>query len=527
MFNKELIGLTWASFACIALAGCGGGGGSDDSVLNGAGDVLDIGAAIDGDEVDTDSNISDPDEVTSDSDASDTTETNDSESSSSSGSDSSDVASGKEPGDSDAPKLPEPDSNSSENSVIEPPLGFAGEIQDVVTPFESDPFSKFQLDDQLYTNNVYDGRQLDASNGHKLIFRDGVQDFVRWEVPALLGSNPSPCVRPQSADPVTLSYRLTSRIDSPTEINTFVRSFPAMVVGTMGGRFESWGVECGVTQPFISDAMRHGGSPVYQMETVAEATGMPVLAGDLDFDIRVSVKADIIEGNANNGVANVFMDSYWHNVSDVELVPGANPSLVNTINGISSDITEVWNLNIWFDYPRFEGTVSSWTGGFRIGSVSFDEGGDFDIYFKIEGSRDGHIPRCRTGESDNCFLYIGLVATDPDAARDGVTINYTEIADWMRTEEFRDLFLVGASESDTAAARAYEAWRLIDGTENDNSPDPARRGPRFPDENHVIGGIHLGSELWYNPQAVPASIIFETMGVEVEGKGQFGRYVRH
>ena len=216
MFNKELIGLTWASFACIALAGCGGGGGSDDSVLNGAGDVLDIGAAIDGDEVDTDSNISDPDEVTSDSDASDTTETNDSESSSSSGSDSSDVASGKEPGDSDAPKLPEPDSNSSENSVIEPPLGFAGEIQDVVTPFESDPFSKFQLDDQLYTNNVYDGRQLDASNGHKLIFRDGVQDFVRWEVPALLGSNPSPCVRPQSADPVTLSYRLTSRIDSPT-----------------------------------------------------------------------------------------------------------------------------------------------------------------------------------------------------------------------------------------------------------------------------------------------------------------------
>ena len=43
-----------------------------------------------------------------------------------------------------------------ENSDIEPPLGFAGEIRSVITPGESDPFSKFQLDDVLYTNNVYD-----------------------------------------------------------------------------------------------------------------------------------------------------------------------------------------------------------------------------------------------------------------------------------------------------------------------------------------------------------------------------------
>lgn len=108
-----------------------------------------------------------------------------------------------------------------------------------------------------------------------------------------------------------------------------------------------------------------------------------------------------------------------------------------------------------------------------------------------------------------------------------MTINYTEIAEWMRSPAFRDLFLTGAFESDTPAAKAHEAWRLIDGTDNDNNPDPARRGPRFPDGDHVIGGIHLGSELWYNPDAVEATIVFDTLGVDVEGKGQFGRYSQY
>ena len=403
-----------------------------------------------------------------------------------------------------------------------------GAVEAIQTPSASDPFSKFQLDDVLYTNNVYDGRQLDPDNNWKLIFYEGVQDFVRWEVPAPLdGNGGSPCVRAQATAPVALTYRLTSRKDSPTERNTFVRSYPAMVVGSMGGRFESWGVECGQTDAILSSVQRHGGSPVFQMETVADATGFPVRADDLDFDVRVSVKADITAGEAANGVANVFLDSYWHNVSDQSLVPGGTAELVNTINGISSDVTEVWNLNIWFDYPRFEGMASSWTGGFKIGSVSLTEGGDFDVYFKIEGSRDGHRPRCVLGTPENCFLYIGLVAVDPDAARNGVTVNYTEIGEWMRSADFRDLFLTGAFESDTPAARAHEAWRLIDGTDNDNNPDPAKRGPRFPDADHVIGGIHLGSELWYNPEGVPATIVFDTLGVEVEGKGQFGRYFQY
>ena len=38
---------------------------------------------------------------------------------------------------------------------VEPPTGFAGAIEPVITPSGSDPFSKFQLDDALYTCLLY------------------------------------------------------------------------------------------------------------------------------------------------------------------------------------------------------------------------------------------------------------------------------------------------------------------------------------------------------------------------------------
>lgn len=489
MFKKVSTGLLGIAITSVLLSACSSGKSSSADEETDTAQTQDVGSddlpGAEGQDVSTANDQSDADDSTSDSDGL-ATET---------------------------------------KSDIEPPIGYTGQIEPVITPNGSAPFSKFQLDDTLFTNNVYDGRQLDASNNWNLIFYEGVQDFVRWEVPALLGTDSSPCFRPQADEPLKLTYRLTSRKDSPSERNTFVRSYPAMVVGSMGGRYESWGVECGQLDTILSSVERHGGSPVYQMESVAAATGLPVLVGDLDYDIRVSVKADLTLPAASTGIANLFMDSYWHNVSDPSIVP--DTSVVDTINGISSDYTEVWNLNIWFDYPRFEGRASSWTGGFKIGSLTLEEGGNFDVYFKVEGSRDGHLPKCRLGTNENCFLYIGLVTTDSQAAKNGITVNYTEISNWMLSPEFRDLFLTGAFESGTAAAKAYEAWQLIDGTENDKSADPAKRGPRFPDKDHVIGGIHLGSELWYNPDATSATILFETLGVEVEGKGQFGRFVNH
>lgn len=417
---------------------------------------------------------------------------------------------------------PEVVENGLEKSEAEPQVIASAGL--TITPDPSSPFSKFQLADVLYTNNVYDGRQLDSSNNWGLISYDGVQDYVKWKIPVDRDSNGDLCTQQQPGSDLFLSYRLTSKKDSEYEKNTFVRSFPTLVVGTMGGRFESWGVECGNSTQLTPSIMRSGNSPVFDMTRVAPETGFPLFAGDLNSSVLVSVKADIRTGKAANGIANVFLDSYWHNVSDTDFLPGQDGSLKDTINGINSDATETWNLNIWFDWPRHEGSVSSWTGGFKIGQVEFSGDQQFDVYFKLEGDRDGIIPKCRIGGDDNCFLYIGLVTTDLNAARDGITVDYLEISNWLKSADFRDLFLTGAYQTDTPNANAYKVWRLIDGTDNDDHPDPAARGPRFPDDLHVIGGLHMGSELWFNPDANEAEIRFSSLGVRIEGVGTFGSY---
>ncbi len=414
------------------------------------------------------------------------------------------------------------------NGCEEPPLQPAVDVK--ATAEKNQPFSKFQLGDALYTNNVYDYRERVQGDPNQLFWYQGVQDSVSWFVPtaAALNDTADTCGIAHGDDPIQLSYRLTAEKDSDTR-DTFVRAYPAMVVGTMGGRFESWGVECNNSTVLDASILRDGNSPLYDMTPVKQASGFPTLAADLPDSVKVSVKADIRSAEAATGIANVFLDSYWHDVSTVSKVPGQNAAYLNTINGINADVTEVWNLNVWFDWPRVSGSVSDWTGGFKLGSVVFSGNSEFDVYFKAEGSRSGYLPNCRTGTADNCFLYIALVTTEPSGAVDGITIDYREIADWMRSSDFRDLILSGVDQSDPtqANAKAYEIWRTIDGTENDSQPDPANRGPRFPDLEHVIGGLHLGSELWYNPDAELATITFESMGIRVDGISDFGRYIEY
>jgi hypothetical protein len=209
-------------------------------------------------------------------------------------------------------------------------------------------------------------------------------------------------------------------------------------------------------------------------------------------------------------------------------VPLGNTAWQNTINGINADVTEVWNLNIWFDWPQIDGRqIDAWTGGKYIDTVQIADNPLFDIYVKAEGSRMNNIPTCTLGGTNNCFIYVALALTDTSATANGVTINYTEIANWMKSEAFRNLFLEGADLQGTGEnkAIAYEIWQAIDGTFNDSHPDPAKRGPRFPDDSHVIGGLHLGSELWFNQNGEPAEIEFDTLGVSVDEVGVFGRYV--
>ncbi len=419
------------------------------------------------------------------------------------------------------PPAPDPDPD----PILDDPVGAK------FTAEPNRPFSKFQLADALYTGNVYDGRALLAGDNNQLFYSDGVQDFVRWSVPVsqALPDNLSSCNVPQGDGPVTLQYRITSGKDAEDRY-FYVRAVPAMVLGTMGGRYESWGVECGESTELTNSNDRDGNSPVFDMNAVNAATGFPVMASALSDAVKISVKTDLNTDAARNGNANVFLDSYWHDVSNIAKVPNQNSQWVNTINGINADVTEVWNLNIWFDWPDSEERpIRAWTGGELLDTVQINDNPEFDVYIKAEGPRVNDIPTCTLGGDNNCFIYIALALTDRSLTKDGVTVNYTEIANWMKSEQFRNLFLEGSDLIGTGSPQgiAYEIWQTIDGPQNDSHPDPAKRGPRFPDENHVIGGLHLGSELWFNPLGEPAEIQFDTLGVRIEGTGTFGRYIEY
>jgi hypothetical protein len=392
-----------------------------------------------------------------------------------------------------------------------------------------EPFSKFEVDGLLYTSNVYDGRAHLQGGDNQLFYSDNTQDFVRWNIPvaSALGEDANACDVAQGNDSVTLQYRITSRNNTDDRYD-FVRAFPAMVLGTMGGRYESAGVECDRATELTDDYQRDGDSPVYDMEQVRSETGFPMFAGDLSGPVNISVSADLTAGTAGNGLANVFLDSYWHDVSTISKLPGQDPQWQDTVNGINADYTEVWNLNIWFDWPYDEQarTVRQWTGGISLGTVQLPDNPTFEIFLKAEGPRSGFFPTCELGGDKNCFLYIALVLTDRTLVQSGVTVNYTEIANWMKSEAFRDLFLDGIAlqGSDDPAGIAYEIWRTIDGPENDTHPDAAKRGPAFPNDGHLIGGLHLGSELWFNESGQPAEIVFDALGVEISGIGTYGLY---
>lgn len=379
-----------------------------------------------------------------------------------------------------------------------------------------------QVDDLVLTNNV-----------HQIRGEDDIVD-LQW-----LGTynGDSPCSDNSALESIKLRYNISNSESDLGTRNGYVRAFPAVALGTLGGRYQSHGYECGVRNYIHNGTNRRDTGAMaglLDMADVQSATHFPVKAGELP-TTRIRVKADIHSGSAVNGLANVFLDTYWHDVSNRAWVPEAPnglASLVNTINGINENWTEVWNLNIWFDRPNTTTTGSSssrsdngWAGGDKISQITRG-GGTFDVYFKKETSTDD---QCKLGTAGNCFLYIGLVATDSTRSalrngQSGVTINYNDLSNWFMSQEFKNLITGGASfAEDTPRRIAYDSWIGIDGSGNDSESDVEDRGPRFPDTNHVIGGLHLGSEIWYNASGSRAEITFEKLGFQVGGD-TFGLY---
>ncbi len=391
------------------------------------------------------------------------------------------------------------DTNNNTNNTVNPKVKVQSGSGVAVTPDPSNQFSKFQAANLLFTTNVYAGQ----NSG----------DFTKWTVPH---NGSSGCSASSITGPITLEFLNTKDIYD----NRYVRSFPAMVLGTMGGRYETLGWECGVRNYISSNTLDNASSRrvgtdsmsgILDMQPTSNQTGFPTKVWDLNSTL-ISVKADI--HSTPNNLSNVFLDTYWHDVGEYfgRVSAVADKSLASTINGINENKTELWNLNIWFDYPRKNNGKSAdvditqgWTGARKIGNTTIS-GHNFDVQFKLEG-RQG----CQVRTAENCFLYIALVTTNPNLAKNGVTIDYRDVADWFTSDAFRTMF-----KSSDFAVNTMESMGV--------NPNDAQV---YPSDSHVIGGLHLGSEVWYNENRQPITNTFETLGVRIQGKGDFGLFRQH
>lgn len=109
-----------------------------------------------------------------------------------------------------------------------------------------------------------------------------------------------------------------------------------------------------------------------------------------------------------------------------------------------------------------------------------------------------------------------------DPVNNRIEINYRDLANWFMSNSFSSLILSGRNYGVGHARRvAYDTWKAIDGSGNDNDRRVRSRGPRFPDDNHVVGGLHLGSEIWGNNNNREATVTFNKIGFEVGGR-KFG-----
>lgn len=357
-------------------------------------------------------------------------------------------------------------------------------------------------------------------------FNSGIKNpagsYSRWEFQVDNSASTSSECQPGLVYDQTAYVRW--KVQNYTEYRARVKAFSAVVLGTMFGRFESSGVGCGSigTAPQAENARRanvsplnpnySNNSPVFDMEAVRALAGLPEFVGNLpditiDYDIRTS----------GGGQQNKFLDMYLHDVSDQFRIVGGFPGpgygstdpftsqplattqnqLLNTINGINYNLTKDWNINVWLGVPDIPNDVpagrdsdNNWAGGELIGRYNIG-GIDHDFYYKLE-----------TAGANN-FDYIGLVMINPPDAGN------IRVKDYM---DFATNTLPGIIQNNATANAMY-------GTQATRGKAP----PRFPDANHVLGGLHLGSELFYsNADGSEGVVEFRKALFNVPNLGTFG-----
>ena len=268
-----------------------------------------------------------------------------------------------------------------------------------------------------------------------------------------------------------------------------VKAFPCAVLGTMGGRYET----SGNPQPLkgMENEFRMKGegmqSPLFDLYPAQQQTGFPGKLKDLPAT-NVTVKTSY----SGSPTVNTFLDMYLHDIDTAQTA--SHPSLLGDINAMNSNRTKTYNINVWFQMPdKTNGNTDrpdgAWAGGKVMGKTTIGNR-EFHVILKIE-----------TG-GGNYFRYVALIPVKGPIT----ALSINEVMDWAQ----RDMrpILEGNGQAQQMMAKA------------DPRGLPA---PRWPDQNMVLSGLHIGNEIWWSdPNGQEGIVNWPKLRVDVAGKGSFG-----
>lgn len=319
-------------------------------------------------------------------------------------------------------------------------------------------------------------------------------------------------------------------IDPPTGERSHVHAYPFILLGSLGGRRETWGTICNTTTK-LAESGRCGNSAVYDMRIPNNNIRLPVRADNLNtlkicFDVNKNCT-----GDAQN-IENVFIDSYLHRIDKPDLWPDGYQASWGDLNKINENATETWNLNFKLCLP--EGfTATQATGGALINSTApiTVDGRQWGVFVKWEtaGGDGGAANRNvasglpASGKCSNSFYYVSFVPWSATIGTDtgfcnvtNLCINYDRFVDFVSSQEFKDRILgINGQAPVSARGRAnYPKWIW----------DQVGQPPFLVEgrQAYVLDGIGLGNELWFSPNSAESCICWANVYFEIDGQ-VFGR----